>query len=249
MSVLEQLLKEKSMGYKGGLYHLTQVKLAYNSNRIEGSRLTEEQTRYMYETKTLIPSGNEAAPINDIIETQNHFQLFNFMLATAKEPLTEEMIKTYHRILKSSTTDAQHEWFAVGDYKREENIVGDMETTSPDEVPAAMHALIRQYSDKVQITLKDIIDFHYRFECIHPFQDGNGRVGRMIMFRECLHNGIIPFIIEDTKKAFYYRGLREYRREPGYLTDTCLDAQDHYKAYYQKLRFKSKNKEESGPTL
>ena len=249
MSVLEQLLQEKKMGYKGGLYHLTQVKLAYNSNRIEGSRLTEEQTRFMYETKTLISSGDEAAPIDDIIETQNHFELFNYMLTTAKQPLTEELIKTYHRILKRSTTDAQIEWFAVGEYKRQNNIVGDVETTPPREVASAMNALIQQYNNKTRISLTDIIDFHYQFECIHPFQDGNGRVGRIIMFRECLRNGIVPFIIEDAKKAFYYRGLREYRREPGYLEDTCLDAQDHYKAYYQKLRIPIKNEKESSPVL
>lgn len=246
MSVLEQLLQEKRMGYKGGLYHLTQVKLAYNSNRIEGSRLTEEQTRYMYETKTLIPSKDEAAPIDDIIETQNHFELFNYMLTTAMQPLTEELIKTYHRILKSSTTDAQLDWFAVGEYKQKENIVGDLETTPPGEVPAAMRSLMQQYTGKARISLTDIVDFHYRFECIHPFQDGNGRVGRIILFRECLRNGIVPFIIEDVKKAFYYRGLREYRREPGYLIDTCLDAQDQYKAYYEKLKFPTEDREESG---
>lgn len=249
MSVLEQLLKEKAAGYKGGLYHLTQVKLAYNSNRIEGSRLTEEQTRYMFETKTLLQSGNEAAPINDIIETQNHFELFNFMLSTAEQPLTEEMIKTYHKILKSSTTDAQLDWFVVGDYKTQENIVGDIETTAPENVHAEISRLLKEYNANTQITLRDIVDFHYRFECIHPFQDGNGRVGRMIMFKECLKNGIMPFIIEDTKKAFYYRGLSEYSREPGFLTDTCLDAQDNYKIYYNKLRFKPKAKHSDTPPL
>ncbi len=249
MTILEQLIQEKAAGYKGGLYHLTQVKLAYNSNRIEGSRLTEEQTRYMYETKTLIPSGNEAAPINDIIETQNHFELFNYMLSTATQPLTEELIKTYHRILKSSTTDAQLDWFAVGDYKTQENMVGDMETTPPDQVAAEMGRLLREYNGKKSISLEDVIDFHVRFERIHPFQDGNGRVGRIVLFKECLKNDIVPFIIEDTKKAFYYRGLREYSREPGYLLDTCLDAQDRYKAYWQKLRFREKSKAEDGPAL
>lgn len=247
MTILEQLLQEKQMGYKGGLYHLTQVKLAYNSNRIEGSRLTEEQTRYMFETKTLLPVEGDATPVNDIIETQNHFELFNYMLITAEQPLSEEMIKLYHKILKSSTTDAQQEWFAVGEYKREENIVGDLETTPPAEVPKAMTDLLRRYCEREKVVLDDIIRFHYQFECIHPFQDGNGRVGRMIMFKECLKNGIVPFIIENEKKAFYYRGLREYRREPGYLTDTCLDAQDRYKIYCQKLIFKNRNR--NGPEL
>lgn len=249
MTILEQLIQEKEAGYKGGLYHLTQVKLAYNSNRIEGSRLTEEQTRYMYETKTLIPSGDEVAPINDIIETQNHFALFNTMLSTADQPLTEDMIKTYHRILKSSTTDAQLDWFAVGDYKTQENIVGDMETTPPEQVAAEMGRLLQIYNEKESISLEGVVDFHVRFERIHPFQDGNGRVGRIIMFKECLKNGIVPFIIEDTKKAFYYRGLREYSREPGYLLDTCLDAQDRYKAYWQKLRFRERPKAGNEPAL
>ena len=249
MTILEQLMQEKAAGYRGGLYHLTQIKLAYNSNRIEGSRLTEEQTRYMYETKTLLPSGNEAAPINDIIEMQNHFALFNAMLSTADQPLTEDIIKTYHRILKSSTTDAQLDWFAVGDYKTQENIVGDMETTPPEQVAAEMGRLLQQYNGKGSISLEDVIDFHVRFERIHPFQDGNGRVGRMVMFKECLKNDIVPFIIEDTKKAFYYRGLREYNREPGYLLDTCLDAQERYKAYWQKLQFRVRDKAGNEPAL
>lgn len=249
MTILEQLIQEKEAGYKGGLYHLTQIKLAYNSNRIEGSRLTEEQTRYMYETKTLLPSGDEAVPLNDIIETQNHFALFNYMLSTATQPLTEELIKTYHRILKSSTTDAQLDWFAVGDYKTQENMVGDMETAPPEQVSAEMGRLLREYNEKESISLEDVVDFHVRFERVHPFQDGNGRVGRIVLFKECLKNDIVPFIIEDTKKAFYYRGLREYSREPGYLLDTCLDAQDRYKAYWQKLRFREKSKAEDGPAL
>lgn len=194
----------------------------------------------MYETKTLLPSENEAAPIDDIIETQNHFELFNFMLSTVMQPLTEDMIKQYHKILKSSTTDAHQEWFAVGDYKTQENIVGDIETVPPENVHTEMSRLLEEYTAKEQITLNDVVEFHYRFECIHPFQDGNGRVGRMIMFKECLKNGIMPYIIEDTKKAFYYRGLSEYKREPGYLRDTCLDAQDNYAIYCKKLCFKKK---------
>lgn len=238
MNLTEQLLQEKQMQYRGGLYWLTQVKLAYNSNRIEGSRLTEEQTRYMFETKTLLPVNDEATPIDDIIETQNHFELFNYMLDTIHQPLSEQMIKDYHRILKSGTSDSKQSWFAVGDYKRQENIVGDIETAAPENVSLEMEKLLGAYNGINKIGFNDIVDFHYHFETIHPFQDGNGRVGRMIMFRECLANQIMPFIIEDAKKAFYYRGLAEYKREPGYLRDTCLDAQDHYAAYYDKLKIK-----------
>lgn len=238
MTVLEQLLEEKNMQYKGGLYWLTQVKLAYNSNRIEGSRLSEEQTRYMFETKTLLPSSDEAVPVDDIIETQNHFELFNYMLSVVNQPLTEEMIKEFHKILKSGTSDSRLKWFAVGDYKTQENIVGDIETSSPQNVSKDMAKLLSAYNQKSDISIDDIIDFHFRFESIHPFQDGNGRVGRMIMFKECLKNNIMPFIIEDIKKAFYYRGLSEYKREQGYLKDTCLDAQDRYAVYYDKLKIK-----------
>lgn len=241
MKLLPQLLQEKDMQYRGGLYWLTQIKLAYNSNRIEGSRLTEEQTRYMFETKTLIPSESEATPIDDIIETQNHFELFNYMLSVADQPLSEEMIKQFHKILKTSTSDSYKDWFAVGDYKKQENIVGDTETSSPQNVSRDMKALLSDYNRKAEIKFNDIVDFHYHFEKIHPFQDGNGRVGRMIMFKECLKNNIMPFIIEDVKKAFYYRGLAEYKREPGYLRDTCLDAQDHYTAYYNKLKIRESN--------
>lgn len=190
----------------------------------------------MYDTRTILPDGDAALPLNDIIETQNHFHLFNFMLDSCDESLTADIIKSYHRILKSSTTDVQLSWFAVGDYKKQANIVGILETTAPKDVPGKIQSLLQDYRALSSITFQDIIDFHYRFECIHPFQDGNGRVGRMIMFRECLRNDIMPFIIEDEKKAFYYRGLQEYSRKPGYLLDTCLDAQNHYDAYYQALK-------------
>lgn len=249
MNLLEQLLKEKEMNYRGGLYWLTQVKLTYNSNRIEGSRLTEEQTRYMFETKTLIQTENEATPIDDIIETQNHFELFNYMLSTVHQPLSEEMIKEFHKILKTGTSDSRQSWFSVGDYKKHENIVGDTETSAPEDVERDMKTLLYQYNRKNNIALEDIIYFHYRFENIHPFQDGNGRVGRMIMFKECLRNGIMPFIIEDIKKAFYYRGLAEYSREPGYLIDTCLDAQDNYAAYYDKLKIDQKEQSSADRTV
>ena len=236
MKVLEQLRMEEAVKYKGGLYHLTQIKFAFNSNHIEGSRLTEEQTRYLYETKTILADG-EAVRADDIVEAQNHFALFRYMLKTADKPLSEDMIKTYHRILKAATTDAQQDWFAVGEYKRLENIVGGIETTPPERVAGEMQRLLASYLTKQKIVFSDLIDFHYRFECIHPFQDGNGRVGRMILFKEALKNNIMPFIIEDAKKAFYYRGLQMYREEPGYLMDTCLDAQDQYCAWYEKLKF------------
>lgn len=238
MTLLDQLQFEKQKNYKGGIYWLSQVKMAYNSNRIEGSRLTEEQTRYMFETKTLLPDSTIAPPIDDIIETQNHFELFNYMLTVADQPLTEEMIKAFHKILKSATSDSHLEWFAVGDYKTQENIVGDTETASPQNVPIEMNRLLSEYNAKDKIKIEDIVDFHYHFEKIHPFQDGNGRIGRMIMFKECLKNNIMPFFIEETKKAFYYRGLKEYPTERGYLLDTCLDAQDIYTAFYNRLKFK-----------
>lgn len=236
MNVLDQLRAEEAAKYKGGLYHLTQIKFAYNSNHIEGSQLTEEQTRYLYETKTIFADG-EAVRADDIVETQNHFALFRYMLKTAEKPLSEAMIKTYHRILKEATTDAQQDWFVVGDYKKWANIVGGIETTPPARVPVEMRHLIVSYLKKDHITFSDLIDFHYHFERIHPFQDGNGRVGRMILFKECLKNGIMPFIIEDSKKAYYYRGLQMYREEPGYLIDTCLAAQDVYRAWCEKLKF------------
>lgn len=228
--ILKQLLFEKEEGFKGGLYHWTQINLAYNSNRIEGSRLTEEQTRYMFETKTVLPvDASTATPINDIIEMQNHFRLFNRMLETAGQPLSEELIKEYHRILKEGTLDAEKAWFAVGEYKKLPNEVGLTKTAAPAQVPKMMNQLIQEYNNNADtIDLKTIVTFHHLFESIHPFQDGNGRIGRMIMFKECLRNGETPFIIEDVKKAFYYRGLQEYRSEPGYLLETCRDAQDNF---------------------
>lgn len=236
-TILRQLLTEREMKYKGGLYHLTQVKLTYNTNRIEGSCLSEEQTRLIFETQSLLSEQKTAISVNDIIETQNHFLLFDYMLDHALEPLSEKMIKEYHRILKSSTSDSRLKWFAVGDYKRVGNVVANLETTPPNQVPDAMRSLLEKYNCKSEATFHDIVDFHYHFERIHPFQDGNGRIGRIIMFKECLKNNITPFIIEDEKKAFYYRGLSEYLREPGYLIDTCLDAQDHYEIYWKQLKF------------
>lgn len=235
MVLLEQLKHEMKIGYKNGIYHLTQVKMAYNSNRIEGSKLTEEQTVLMYETKSILFNDGDSVLVNDIVETQNHFILFNYMLETAEDKLSEALVKEYHRILKSSTVDSQNSWFRVGEYKKVANTVGLVDTAKPDEVPGRMRNLIDWYNSLKNVTIHDIIKFHYEFELIHPFQDGNGRVGRIIMFKECLKNGIMPFIIEDTNKAYYYRGLREYTKEPGYLIDTCLYEQDIYNEYYNKF--------------
>lgn len=226
--LLGQLLEEKVMGLKGGLYHLTQIKLSYNSNRIEGSRLTEDQTRYIYETNTISVEPNETASVDDITETINHFSCFDYMLDCADEPLSEEMIKEYHRLLKRNTSDERKEWFRVGDYKARPNMVGDSETVSPANVSREMRKMLANYHAKATITIEDIIDFHYQFESIHPYQDGNGRVGRIIMFKECLKNDIVPFIIDHEYKLFYYRGLKEYTSERGFLTDTCLSSQNRY---------------------
>lgn len=229
MKLLETLQEEKSSNLKGGIYHKTQVRLTYNTNRIEGSKLSEEQTRYIYETNTLFTEkGENTANIDDIIETVNHFQCFDYMLKIAKEPLSEEHIKEFHKILKINTSDSKKEWFNVGEYKLKPNVVGGIETSKPNEVEKDISQLLKNYNQKNNLEIFDIIDFHYEFEAIHPFQDGNGRVGRLIMFKECLKNNIVPFIIEDEFKFFYYRGLSEYPKIKGYLIDTCLSAQDNY---------------------
>jgi Fic family protein len=229
MNLLSVLREEKQSGLKGGIYHKTQIKLAYNTNRIEGSKLSEEQTRYIYETNTLfLEEGEETANVDDIIETVNHFSCFDYMLAIAEEPLSEEHIKKFHYLLKANTSDSKKSWFRIGDYKLRPNIVGGTETSLPSEVPSDIRNLFTAYHNKEKITINDIIGFHFRFEQIHPFQDGNGRVGRLIMFKECLANHIVPFIIEDEHKFFYYRGLTEYPKVKGYLIDTCLSAQDNY---------------------
>ena len=226
--LLHQLQEEKSMRLKGGLYHQTQIKLAYNSNRIEGSKLSEEQTRYIYETNTLSVNPNETANVDDIIETVNHFFCFDYMLDIAENTLSEEIIKEFHRILKTNTTDARKEWFNVGDYKTQPNFVGDNETTAPARVKDEIASLLDSYNRMACVDFAAIVDFHFRFEKIHPFQDGNGRVGRIIIFKECLKHDIVPFIIEDEFKMFYYRGLQEFEKTRGYLMDTCLSAQDKY---------------------
>ena len=222
-----QLREEKKIRLKGGIYHQTQIKLAYNSNHIEGSKLTEEQTRYIYETNT-IGLGKEPVNVDDIIETVNHFQCFDYILDCAEDILSENIVKKLHFMLKSNTSDSRLEWFRVGDYKQRPNMVGDSKTTPPGKVKKEIQQLLFKYQQKSSISFYDIVEFHYYFERIHPFQDGNGRVGRLIMFKECLKHNIIPFIIDERHKLYYYRGLKEFENEKGYLTDTCLSAQDEY---------------------
>jgi len=228
-NILDCLREEKEMRLKGRLYHYSQIKFAYNSNKIEGSRLTEDQTRYIFETQTISTENNRTANVNDIIETVNHFRCFDYMLECADNPLSEEIIKEFHKILKQSSFDSHKEWFNIGEYKKLPNVVGEKETTHPLKVKEEMDYLINKYLNNNEIDLKKIIDFHYKFERIHPFQDGNGRVGRLIMFKECLKNNIVPFIIEDEYKIYYYMGLQEYPNSKLRLTDTCLFAQDVYK--------------------
>ncbi|NQT58165.1 MAG: Fic family protein [Bacteroidetes bacterium] len=233
-SLLKILLDQKGSKLAGSIYHFTQIRFAYNTNRIEGSRLTEDETRYIFETNTLI-DGKGSNNVDDVVETANHFYLFDVMLEEAAELLSEKMIKKYHGLLKNGTTDARKNWFNVGDYKQLPNEVGGKETTNPKDVAIAIRKLLCWYNGISEITLEEIIDFHYRFECIHPFQDGNGRVGRLIMFKECLRNNIMPYIIEDNYKAFYYRGLSEFGNEKGWLRDTCLSMQDHYRDTVNRL--------------
>ena len=225
--VLQRLREEKNIRLSGGLYHELQVRMTYNSNHIEGSKLSEDQTRQIFETST-VDSG-DGIPVDDIIETVNHFRAIDYVIDTADEPLTEGIIKELHRVLKQGTKDSMLPWFAVGEYKLRANVVGGHETAKPEEVAGRMAELLATYETKDTVSINDIIQFHYEFERIHPFQDGNGRVGRLIALKECLHHNITPFIIEDSKKMFYYRGLAEWQTEPGYLTDTCLDGQDTFK--------------------
>ena len=228
IDILECLKEQKEMGLKGNLYHNTQVIFAYNTNHIEGSKLTEDQTRYIFETNTILFEGQTVASVDDILETANHFKLVDYMLDVAEEKLTEEMIKEFHKILKEGTSDSRKGWFNVGEYKKLANEAGNMQTSLPKNVAKDMAKLMEWYNSLEKITIKEIIEFHFRFERIHPFQDGNGRVGRIIAFKECLKNNIVPFIILDKDKLFYYRGLKEYKNEKGFLIDTCLNAQDQY---------------------
>ncbi len=230
INVLEVLREQKDMKLKGSLYHNTQIIFAYNTNHIEGSRLTEEQTRYIYETNTLLAEKDSVTDIDDILETVNHFKLVDYMLDVADKKLTEKMIKEFHQILKEGTLDSRKNWFNVGEYKKLPNEVGGLKTTEPKNVEKDIKKLLEWYESLKQITINEIIEFHAKFEHIHPFQDGNGRIGRIITFKECLKNNIVPFIILDKDKLFYYRGLNKYQsnKEKGYLIDTCLNAQDQY---------------------
>ena len=230
IDILAVLREQKDMRIKGNLYHNTQITMTYNTNHIEGSKLSEEQTRYIYETNTLFADKDSATDIDDIIETINHFNLFDYMLDVAEKKLTEKVLKEFHRILKNGTSDSKKDWFAVGEYKKLPNEVGGLKTTDPKNVEKDMKKLLEWYESLKQVTINEIIEFHVKFEKIHPFQDGNGRVGRIIAFKECLRNKIVPFIILDKDKLFYYRGLNQYQtnKEKGYLIDTCLNAQDQY---------------------
>lgn len=235
--LLAVLREQKSMRLKGGIYHRTQIDLTYNSNHIEGSHLTHDQTRYIFETNT-IGIETESIKVDDIIETVNHFRCIDLIIDHAQDSLTESLIKELHAILKSSTADSRKEWFAVGEYKRLPNEVGGNETTVPEDVKRQIKALLKEYNAKKKKSFDDILDLHQRFETIHPFQDGNGRVGRLVMFKECLANGFVPFIITDELKMFYYRGLQQWPTIREYLRDTCLAAQDNYKAMLDYYRIK-----------
>ena len=234
-ALLSVLREEKKKQRKGGIYHKIQVDLTYNSNHIEGSRLTHDQTRYIFETNTI---GFESGAVNvdDVVETANHFRCIDMVIDKAMYPLSETLIKRLHLTLKNGTSDSRKDWFAVGEYKRVPNEVGGRDTTAPEKVEAEISELLSAYNTVPKHTLEQIIAFHHDFECIHPFQDGNGRIGRLILFKECLKNNIVPFIIEDDLKMFYYRGLHEWNHEHGYLVDTCLTAQDRFKAYLDYFR-------------
>ena len=235
ITLLDILKEQKASKYSGGIYHKTQIDLTYNSNHIEGSRLTHDQTRYIFETNT-IGVEKEVLNVDDVIETVNHFRCIDIIIDHARAVLTEKFIKELHLVLKNGTSDSRKDWFAVGDYKKFPNEVGGMDTTIPEEVADKMNTLLMEYNAKEEKTFEDILDFHVKFERIHPFQDGNGRIGRLIMFKECLKNNIVPFIVDDILKMFYYRGLKEWDNEKGYLTDACLAAQDKYKAYLDYFR-------------
>ena len=235
--LLQVLREQKQMKIKGGIYHRTQIDLTYNSNHIEGSRLTHDQTRYIFETNTIGIEG-ESVRVDDIMETVGHFRCIDLIIDRAEETLTESLLKELHSILKTGTSDSRKDWFAVGEYKRLPNEVGGNETTAPEKVHREIKALLKEYNSKKTKTFEDIVDLHQRFETIHPFQDGNGRVGRLIMFKECLANGHVPFIITEELKMYYYRGLREWNNIRGYLLDTCLAAQDNYKAILDYFKIK-----------
>lgn len=233
--LLSVLREEKRKQRKGGIYHKVQIDLTYNSNHIEGSRLTHEQIRYIFETNT-IGMENSVVNVDDIIETTNHFRCVDFVIENAMQPLSETFHKRLHFTLKNGTSDSRKDWFAVGEYKCVPNEVGGRAIAEPEEVASQIKALLAAYNGSKTHSLEQIVAFHHDFECIHPFQDGNGRVGRLILFKECLKNNIVPFIIEDDSKLYYYRGLHEWNQEHGYLMDTCLAAQDRFKAYLDYFR-------------
>ena len=234
-NLLDVLRAEKAAKLHGGIYHKVQIDLTYNSNHIEGSQLTHDQTRYIFETNTIGMSAG-AVKVDDVVETANHFKCIDMVIDSANHALSEAFIKQLHAVLKSGTSDSRLDWFAVGDYKKLPNEVGGMDTAAPENVSAEMKKLLAEYNAIESKTFDDLLDFHYRFERIHPFQDGNGRVGRLLLFKECLRNNIVPFIIEDDLKMFYYRGLKEWQNERGYLRDTCLSAQDQFKKYLDYFR-------------
>lgn len=233
MDILQVLLDQKASKLSGNLYEYSAVNFSYNTNKIEGSTLSEDDTRNIFHNNTLLASGQ--MNIDDIIEMKNQLSMFDYMLDIAKEPLTAEIIKEFHRILKTNTSDEKKDWFNVGEYKKLANTVGGKDTTNPEDVAEEMKKLLQKYNEKKDVKIEDIIQFHFEFERIHPFQDGNGRVGRMVMFKECLKHSIIPFIIQNDIKQYYYRGLSEFENEKGFLIDTCLSAQDKYKEMVEKF--------------
>ena len=231
-TVLSVLKEEAKNNISGGLYHKVQIELTYNSNHMEGSKLTHDQTRFIFETNTIgYDEASDSINVDDIIETTNHFRCIDYIIRNANKTITESFIKQLHFILKNGTSDSRKTWFAVGDYKKLPNEVGGVETTKPENVSKEIKRLLIEYKNKSSVSLDDLLDFHYKFEKIHPFQDGNGRVGRLLLFKECLKHDIVPFIIEDTLKFFYYRGLQEWQQEKGFLRDTCLTAQDRFIEY------------------
>ena len=234
-TLLDVLRAEKAAKLHGGIYHRVQIDLTYNSNHIEGSRLTHDQTRFIFETNT-IGMSDGAVKVDDVVETANHFKCIDMVIDSAAHVLSESFIKQLHATLKSGTSNSRQDWFAVGDYKKLPNEVGGMDTAQPEEVASQMKKLLSEYNANKEKSFDDLLDFHYRFERIHPFQDGNGRVGRLVLFKECLRNNIVPFIIDEDTKLYYYRGLKEWERELGYLRDTCLAAQDKFKKYLDYFR-------------
>ena len=238
--LLSALREQKEGRVKGGIYHRVQIDLTYNSNHIEGSKLTHDQTRYIFETNT-IGVTDTAVNVDDIVETTNHFRAIDYIIDNTDGKLTEKLIKELHRILKTGTSDERKSWFRVGEYKCLPNEVGGNDTTMPENVYAEIKALLTEYNSRKNPSFEDIVDFHQRFESIHPFQDGNGRVGRLIMFRELLKFDHVPFIITDDLKMFYYNGLRNWPAIKGYLLDTCLTAQDNFKLILQKFRIPFKD--------